>query len=77
MARANQAPTLPVLRQLSRRDEVSLFASHPPSGLRAQMLERRPQHAAGVVLTEQQSERIDAELAGPVEQIRRELASAY
>ena len=41
------------------------------------MRERRPQHAAGVVLTEQQSERIDAELAGPVEQIRRELASAY
>ncbi|MET0495000.1 MAG: M48 family metalloprotease [Actinoplanes sp.] len=77
VARANLAPTVPVLRQLSRRDEVSLFASHPPSGLRALMLERRPQHAAGVVLTEQQSERIDAELAGPVEQIRRELASAY
>jgi hypothetical protein len=44
------------------------------------MLESRPQHAAGVVLTEQQAERhaerIGREIAGPVERIRRDLASA-
>jgi hypothetical protein len=75
-ARAELAAAVPALRQLSRRDETSLFASHPPTGLRARMLERRPQHAAGVVLTEQQAERIDHEIAGPVERIRRDLASA-
>jgi heat shock protein HtpX len=76
VARANLAPAVPVLRQLSKRDETSLFASHPPTGLRARMLERRPQQAAGVVLTEQQAERIDHEIAGPVERVRRDLASA-
>jgi heat shock protein HtpX len=76
VARANLDASVPVLRQLSRRDETSLFASHPPTGLRAQMLQRRPQQAAGVVLTEQQAERIDHETAGPVERIRRDLASA-
>jgi hypothetical protein len=75
-ARANPAPVVPVLRQLSRRDETSLFATHPPTGLRARLLESRPQHAAGVVLTEQQAKRIDREIAGPVERIRRDLASA-
>lgn len=76
VARANQAAAVPVLRQLSRRDETSLFASHPPTGLRARMLESRPQHGAGVVLTEQQAERIDHEIAGPVERVRRDLAAA-
>jgi heat shock protein HtpX len=76
VARANLAPAVPVLRQLSKRDETSLFASHPPTGLRARMLESRPQHAAGVVLTEQQAERIDHEIAGPVERVRRDLAAA-
>ena len=76
IARANLAAAVPSLRQLSRRDETSLFATHPPTGLRARMLETRPQHAAGVVLTEQQAERIDREIAGPVERIRRDLASA-
>jgi heat shock protein HtpX len=75
-ARAELAAAVPGLRQLSRRDETSLFATHPPTGLRARMLESRPQHAAGVVLTEQQAERIDHEIAGPVERIRRDLASA-
>jgi heat shock protein HtpX len=76
VARANLASAVPVLRQLSKRDETSLFASHPPTGLRARMLESRPQQAAGVVLTEQQAERIDHEIAGPVERVRRDLASA-
>jgi hypothetical protein len=41
------------------------------------MLESRPQQAAGVVLMEQQAERIDHEIAGPMERVRRDLASAY
>ncbi|MET8149625.1 M48 family metalloprotease [Actinoplanes sp. NPDC049668] len=77
VARANLAPGVPAFRQLSRRDEVSLFASHPPTGLRARMLERRPQHAAAVTLTEQQAERIDTEIAGTVERVRRDLATAH
>ncbi|MEH1168352.1 M48 family metalloprotease [Micromonospora sp. CPCC 205539] len=37
-ARAAGAERLPLLRQLSVRDESSLFASHPPIGLRRRML---------------------------------------
>lgn len=73
VARANMAGSMPVLRQLSRRDEASLFASHPPTGLRSAMLERRPAQAASVVLTEAWAARIDDELAGYVESVRREL----
>jgi heat shock protein HtpX len=73
-ARATLAPAIPGLRQLSRRDEVSLFASHPPTGLRAAMLEQRPARPAAITLTPPESERIDAELAGQYERVRRELA---
>lgn len=52
-----------------------LFAAHPPEGLRAAMLEQRPQHAAEVTLTEPQSARIDDEIAGPMERVRRDLAA--
>ena len=73
-ARTNRAPDVPVLRQLSNHTGVSLFASHPPTGLRADMLERRPAHGAAVTLTETASARIDDELSGHEERIRRELA---
>jgi heat shock protein HtpX len=76
-ARTNLAPDIPALRQLSRRNEVSVFASHPPSGLRAAMHERRPALPAAVVLTEPESFRIDEELAALYEQVRRELAYGY
>jgi heat shock protein HtpX len=74
VARANLAPDIPALRQLSRRNEVSPFASHPPAGLRAAMYERRPALPAAVVLTETDAARIDDELAALYEQVRRELA---
>lgn len=74
LARANLAGAVPGLRQLSRRDDVSLFARHPPTGLRAAMLERRPAHPAAVVLTEAGAARIDGELARHLESVRRELA---
>ncbi|XVU21888.1 M48 family metalloprotease [Actinoplanes sp. CA-054009] len=70
VARANQAPHVPAMRQLSRRAEASLFASHPPSGLRAEMVRARPQLPAAVVLTEAESARIDAELAPHVKRVR-------
>ncbi|WP_233512312.1 hypothetical protein [Micromonospora deserti] len=54
---------LPRLRQLSVRDEVSLFASHPPAGLRRRMLRGRPWRDPAVVLTAERAARIDAELA--------------
>lgn len=73
-ARRNLAPAVPGLRQLSRRDEVSLFASHPPTGLRSAMLEQRPARSATITLAGSESGRIDAELAAHYEQVRRELA---
>lgn len=43
--------------------ESHLWDSHPPSGLRARMVEAWPRKAAAFVLSEQESARIDAELA--------------
>jgi Zn-dependent protease with chaperone function len=63
VARANLAADLPVLRKVSRQTEVSLYASHPPTGLRAEMLQRRPAQAATVTLTEADAAHIDDELA--------------
>jgi Zn-dependent protease with chaperone function len=75
VARTNLAPELPALRQLSRRNDVSLFASHPPTGLRIAMYERRPARPAAVVLTETDRARMDDELATHYERVRRELAN--
>lgn len=71
--RRDAAHRLPVLRQLSVRDETSMFASHPPTGLRVAMVLRRPHQTPAVVLSEAQSQRIDAELARHAERTRREL----
>jgi heat shock protein HtpX len=54
---------LRLLRQLSIRDDASMFASHPPAGLRHRMVSERPWLSPAVTLTDAQSERIDAELA--------------
>jgi heat shock protein HtpX len=62
-AQAQLAPMMPGLRQLSIRDEASLFSSHPPTGLRIRMVESRPQLSASVVLSTSSSARIDEELA--------------
>lgn len=71
--RAAGASRLPLLRQLSIRDDVSLFASHPPAGLRARMVEGRQWRTPAVVLTETRAEQIDAELAKEYERARRDL----
>jgi Zn-dependent protease with chaperone function len=64
---------VPRLRQLSMRDEASLFRSHPPSGLRAQMAAARPARSAKVVLTEADGARIDQELAPAYASLRNDL----
>jgi hypothetical protein len=74
-ARTDVTPTLALRRQLSVRDETSLFASHPPSGLRARMIESRSAQPAAVVLTETDSARIDQELAKAYEVARRDFAA--
>ncbi|MEU7678331.1 M48 family metallopeptidase [Micromonospora taraxaci] len=70
-ARAANADRLPLLRQLSVRDEASLFAAHPPAGLRRRMLTDRQWQDPSVVLTEARMEQIDAELAREYERFRR------
>jgi len=73
--RAEVVPRLAGMRQLSVRDEVSLFAAHPPTGLRARMIESRPSRSAAVTLTAADSERIDQELAKAYDLARRDLAA--
>ena len=73
VARVNLAAVRPVLRRLSRHTEASLNASHPPTGLRAEMLERRPRQDAAVTLSEVTAAAIDQELAGYQKRAVREL----
>ncbi|WP_319462475.1 M48 family metallopeptidase [Micromonospora sp. RTP1Z1] len=73
-SRATAAARLPLLRQLSIRQETSLFATHPPAGLRQRMLAGRPSHEPTVELTEERMARIDAELAREYERVRREVS---
>ena len=59
---ASQRSQLPLLRQLSARD-TTLWSSHPPAGLRARMVEAAPARQPSLTLPDQESARIDAELA--------------
>jgi heat shock protein HtpX len=74
--RAEAAPRIAGARQLSIRDEVSMFAAHPPTGMRARMVESRPYEAAAVTLTAADAQRIDEELAKPLADARRDLANS-
>jgi heat shock protein HtpX len=60
---AGARPQLVVRRQSSVRAEVDLFASHPPAGLRARLVEGRPAEPAAVMLDEATSARLEDELA--------------
>jgi hypothetical protein len=53
---------------------MSLFATHPPAGLRHRMLTARSWQDPAVVLTEARAERIDAELARHYERAGRMVA---
>ena len=61
--------------QLTVRDEASLFASHPPTGLRVRMLRARPARSPSVVPSAARSAMIDDELATPHAGLRRALTS--
>lgn len=76
-ARAAVATEVQLLRQLSVRDQSSLFASHPPDGLRCRMVEAREWRSPAVGLTDSRSDRIDAELARDYERTRRVLAWSH
>ncbi|WP_433222522.1 M48 family metallopeptidase [Dactylosporangium sp. CS-047395] len=60
-------------RRESSLDDVSLFDSHPPNGLRSRALEALPGESAAVVVTSAQNMRIDAELAEPAARSARTL----
>ncbi|MFI5843835.1 hypothetical protein ACIA8K_29450 [Catenuloplanes sp. NPDC051500] len=64
----------PVVRQRSIREEVSMFASHPPSGLRARRIAQLPPAVPAVLLTEADDTAIDAELDRRYASARREIA---
>ena len=72
-ALANLAPRLPAMRQLSLRDDVSLFMTHPPAGLRARLLDARPQRPPTVVLTAADAQLIDDELDRHYARSRRDI----
>jgi Zn-dependent protease with chaperone function len=59
---ASQHSQIPLLRQLSTRD-TTLWSTHPPQGLRARMVEAAPARRPTLILSDQDSARIDAELA--------------
>jgi heat shock protein HtpX len=64
----------PLRRQLGTRRENSVFATHPPLGMRARMVESRPPVPAAVVLDDEDGARIDVELAGYARPVARALA---
>jgi heat shock protein HtpX len=60
---AEVRPQLAARRDAATEHEISLFATHPPSGLRARLIEATAGESAAVVLDPARNERIDAELA--------------
>jgi heat shock protein HtpX len=74
--RAEFAAQMGNLRQLSMRDEASLFRSHPPAGLRARLIESQPQQSAAIVISERDAAEIDAELAREYRSLRTTFANS-
>jgi len=68
---------MPPLRQRSIRHEASLWADHPPAGLRARLLEAAPLTEPVLVLSDAESARIDAELAARYQRCRRTIAQLH
>ncbi|MFI5935149.1 M48 family metalloprotease [Actinoplanes sp. NPDC051494] len=64
-----RAGLLPVLRQLSIREDASLLADHPPAGRRRQWVAARAYLDPAVVVTPVEAERLRAELAPLAEQM--------
>ncbi len=60
---AEVRPQLAARREAATLRETALFATHPPSGLRARLIDATALEQAAVVLDSARNERIDAELA--------------
>jgi hypothetical protein len=60
---ASRRDDMTALRQLTERS-TSIWDSHPPSGLRARLIETWPRQRPQVTLSDEESSRIDRELAG-------------
>jgi Zn-dependent protease with chaperone function len=76
-ARERSSDRLPRLRQLTLRDNATIFASHPPAGLRHRMLASLPFQAPAVVLGEDEAAAIDAELIRFEAGYRRVIATTW
>jgi Zn-dependent protease with chaperone function len=63
-------------RRVARLEDTRLLDSHPPTGLRIALLSRRAHRSPRVVLGHAASAAIDAELAGLVPEVERELLDA-
>jgi len=72
---ANARQDLEALRERNERETVSIFATHPPAGLRARLVEARPARAAAVDLDPATAARIEDELAKYVARSARTLKS--
>jgi Zn-dependent protease with chaperone function len=72
----DRAATLRRLRQLSTRHDVSLWTTHPPAGLRAWLIEASARQEPTLVLSDEESVRIDAELEPHYQRSRRDLAQS-
>ncbi|MEV0127372.1 M48 family metallopeptidase [Dactylosporangium sp. NPDC050688] len=56
-------PQLTARREAATERDIALFATHPPAGLRARLVEATAGESAALVLDAARNERIDAELA--------------
>ncbi|WP_158566230.1 M48 family metallopeptidase [Micromonospora craterilacus] len=75
--REDHAQQLPLLRQLTIRQQASLLASHPAPGRRHQVVAGMAYQDAVVVVTDGEAATVDAELQPYVEALRKQLAEAY
>lgn len=66
----------PLREQLSRRNEASPYAGHPPSGYRAQLLREWPNMEAQLVLSPSRSDLIDQQLAQHWTRVRKAVNQA-
>jgi hypothetical protein len=64
-------------RRVARREDARLGETHPPSGKRIELLERRPRVAPAVVLDATRSTAIDLELATRRTAAGRQLLEEY
>ncbi|MFN2469248.1 MAG: M48 family metalloprotease [Gaiellaceae bacterium] len=64
-------------RRVARLEGASLGASHPPTAHRLRLLEGRPAAEAQVVLTEERSATVDAELSRHRKALQQELLEEY